>query len=212
MFFSTLYSAAGHETTAVALTNAFHLLARHPEVQERAFKELTSLGLKPGCDDSSIPTAEMYEQGKLKYIEAIFNETLRLYPSATAVGRKVIKSFEYKGVRFDVGDTVMAVFNTIQRDTKYWGQDAGDFDPSRMLDPSRMPSQKLTLTPFGIGHRSCIGERFSRIEAALILSSLLLNYRVTLAAGMRENLDSIITAPFTLNVAEPVRIAFEKRK
>jgi cytochrome P450 len=70
---------AGHETSALTLTWALFLLAKHPEIQERAAQEAflitTGLGLLP----------EDYE--KLVYIRAVVQETVRLYPPVWSLGR-----------------------------------------------------------------------------------------------------------------------------
>ena len=70
---------AGHETSALTLTWALFLLAKHPEIQERAAQEAflitTGLGVLP----------EDYE--KLVYIRAVVQETVRLYPPVWSLGR-----------------------------------------------------------------------------------------------------------------------------
>ncbi|MBC7173104.1 MAG: cytochrome P450, partial [Polyangiaceae bacterium] len=63
---------AGHETTALALTYAFHLLALHPEVDARLEAELREvLGDRP-------PTME--DIGSLPYTRMVGEEALRICP------------------------------------------------------------------------------------------------------------------------------------
>lgn len=64
--------AAGHETTANALTWAFHLLAENPEMDElltREVEEVLGSGL-PSFED--VPS--------LRWADAIFKESMQLYP------------------------------------------------------------------------------------------------------------------------------------
>ncbi len=70
---STIFSA-GHETTANALSWTWYLLASHPEVRVRLQDELARVldGRPPTGDD--LP--------RLAYTQAVFEETLRLYPPA----------------------------------------------------------------------------------------------------------------------------------
>ena len=63
---------AGHETTANALSFAVHLLAHHPEVQQRLHEEAANV-----LGDRA-PTASDY--ARLPYATQVFAEAMRLYP------------------------------------------------------------------------------------------------------------------------------------
>ena len=72
---------AGHETTAVALTFTWYLLAHHPEVEAKLHAELDRvLG-------GRAPTGE--DLDALTYTRQVIEEAMRLYPPAPAVtGRR----------------------------------------------------------------------------------------------------------------------------
>jgi cytochrome P450 len=73
---------AGHETTATALSWTLVLLARHPEVGERLWREVSQiLG-------DRLPCAE--DLPRLTYAEAVVKEALRLYPPAYVIGREAL--------------------------------------------------------------------------------------------------------------------------
>jgi cytochrome P450 len=63
-------SFAGHETTAIALAWAMYWLHRDPDTLERLRAELATLGDEPDLDAIA----------QLPYLDAVCNETLRLYP------------------------------------------------------------------------------------------------------------------------------------
>ena len=90
---------AGHETTAAALTWAFHLLAQHPDFQSRAAAEVEKVcgGRRPGADDVAA----------LPFIGALFQETLRLYPPVALFGRRVLEEANLGGHRVPRGATVL---------------------------------------------------------------------------------------------------------
>jgi cytochrome P450 len=70
---------AGHETTALALTWTWYLLARHPEVAERLRRDVATVlaGRVPtGADLPSLP-----------YIRMVVEEAMRLYPPAWMMAR-----------------------------------------------------------------------------------------------------------------------------
>ncbi|HMD30321.1 MAG TPA: cytochrome P450, partial [Candidatus Acidoferrales bacterium] len=78
---------AGHETTANAITWAFYMLSRNPEVEARLHAELDAAlaGRLPTADD--LPA--------LPYTEMVLAETLRLYPPAYAVGRWALEDHAF---------------------------------------------------------------------------------------------------------------------
>src|SRR5688500_7693443 len=71
---------AGHETTALALSWAWYLLSQSPGAEAALHAELdeTLAGRQPTMDD--VP--------KLRFAEAVINESMRLYPPAYAMGRE----------------------------------------------------------------------------------------------------------------------------
>ncbi|HSH12514.1 MAG TPA: cytochrome P450, partial [Desulfurivibrionaceae bacterium] len=71
---------AGHETTAMALSWTWYLLARHPRVAERLRAELDSrlAGRAPAEADL----------GHLPYTRAVLQETLRLFPPSVVIPRQ----------------------------------------------------------------------------------------------------------------------------
>ena len=91
---------AGHETTAIALSWTFFLLAQNPDVEARLVAELeTALQGKP-------PTpADLH---RMPYLEATVDESLRIYPPAWVVGRQSTAPFELGGYQFPEGTVVLA--------------------------------------------------------------------------------------------------------
>ena len=70
---------AGHETTANALTWAWFLLGRDASARERLQAEVDGLGAEPRTEDVS----------RLPWVRAVVAETLRLYPPAWTIGRRL---------------------------------------------------------------------------------------------------------------------------
>ena len=116
------FIAAGHETTANALSWTFYLLSEHPEVREKLLTELrTVLG-------GQAPTLEDLPQ--LPYLEWVLNESMRLYPPAWTQGRRSIEAFELDGVQLPTGTMLMFSQWVIYRLPEIWG-DAEVFRPER---------------------------------------------------------------------------------
>lgn len=101
---------AGHETTANALTWAWHLLAQHPEVQAALHHELTQvLGRR-------LPTSG--DMKNLPYTRMVLAETLRLYPPAWAIGRRAVADVHIGGYTIPAGATVVASPYVMHRDQR----------------------------------------------------------------------------------------------
>lgn len=64
---------------------SLYLLGLHPEVQAKVHDELDRVF---GNDRTRAITTE--DLNKLKYLECVIKETLRLYPSAPLIAREVI--------------------------------------------------------------------------------------------------------------------------
>jgi cytochrome P450 len=164
---------AGHETTALALTWALYLLAQNPEAEERLTAELEEvLG-------GRAPTAT--DMPRLRYVEWVVKEAMRLYPPAWGVGREAVRDCEVGGYRIPAGMQLFAFQWVVQRDPR-WFDEPERFRPERWGEDaiSRLP--KYAYFPFGGGPRLCIGNYFATMEAVLILSTIAQRFRLRLVA------------------------------
>ena len=74
---------AGMDTTSNALSRILHLLAQHPEVQDKLRAELIEARGGPG-GQTDTPYDELV---KLPYLDAVCRETLRAFAPVTLSGR-----------------------------------------------------------------------------------------------------------------------------
>jgi cytochrome P450 len=194
-----LFMLAGHETTAIALTFALHLLGRHQDVQDGVRDEVRAV-----LGDRS-PTAATVAE--LPLTTAVLKEAMRLYPSAPIMGRLSVEEDDLMGHRVPPGTNVVVVPWTIHRHPDFW-QDPLVFDPTRYTGgPRPEPSHRYAWMPFGGGPRACIGQHFSMVEAVLALALVLREHRVTARAGSdRLPVSSLIT----LFPTEPVLARVER--
>lgn len=71
------------DTTSGAMSRLLHLLAQHPEVQNKLVEEITAQGEQPDYDTLT----------SLPYMDAVIRETLRVYVLRTVQGWKLILTF-----------------------------------------------------------------------------------------------------------------------
>ncbi|MEU6229185.1 cytochrome P450 [Streptomyces sp. NPDC047042] len=172
--------AAGHETTAVTLSWTFYLLSRHRDVLAAVQREVD------GALGGRLPTVE--DLAAMPYTLRVFEESLRMYPSAPIVPRLTLKDVELGGHLVPEGSRVLVNLHNIHRHPAHW-PDAERFDPDR-FDPDRFAPDRLRVQqgagrakrhrfaylPFGAGPHLCIGKHFALMEAHLLLAALLQRY------------------------------------
>jgi cytochrome P450 len=160
---------AGHETTALALTWTWHLLAQYPEVEQKLHDELDHVlgGQFPKFSD--LPA--------LPFTERVIKESMRLYPPAWSLARTVISDFELHGYRIPAGANVVMSQWIVHRNPSYF-PDPEKFDPDRWLSDRSQKLPRFAYFPFGGGPRRCIGSSFAMMEATLLLASIAQRFRL----------------------------------
>ncbi|MER5484181.1 cytochrome P450 [Streptomyces sp. NPDC002812] len=186
-----IFLLAGHETTATSLAFSLHLLARHPELQERARAEVTAvLGDRtPGAADLD----------RLPYLTQVLKEAMRLYPAAPVLGRRSVAAAEVDGHTIPAGADVIVAPWVTHRHPGYW-PDPERFDPDRFTPEAEAARPRYAWLPFGGGPRACIGQHFSMLESVIALAMLLRAYEF-------EAVDTevSVTAGITLRTTGPAR-------
>jgi cytochrome P450 len=153
---------AGHETTATTLAWALYHLAASPAAQQRLFDELAE-SFPEGVVDPD-------RAGKLPYLTAVVNETLRLTPIAVAVPRRLREAVTLAGHHLPAGTNVGASIYVAHRSGAWERPD--EFEPERFLTGSPSP---FVFFPFGGGTRRCVGAEFARYQLAVVLGQLVLS-------------------------------------
>lgn len=101
----------------------------------------------------------------------VLKETMRLYPSAPIIGRRVVAADRLCGYAVPAGVDVLVVPWVIHRHPDFW-PDPERFDPERFTPEREQERHRYAWLPFGGGPRACIGQRFSMLEAVLTLAVL----------------------------------------
>ncbi len=187
----------GHMTTAVGLTWAWVLLARHPEIEAACLDEVrAALGDRP---------ARVDDLERMPRLRQVVQESLRLYPptwsfSRTAVERDVVCGFE-----IPAGATVMLSPYATHRLESLW-PDPETFDPGRFSPEASRGRDRFAYLPFGGGVRSCIAAQWVMIEAPLVIAEILRSYH------LRIGDEPIPLQPaITLGARGGVRATLERR-
>lgn len=190
---------AGHETTALALSWSWYLLAHYPNAQRQLHDELDRvLGGR---------TPEFSDLRNLPYSEGIIKEALRLYPPAWSLARTVVKEFEIAGYRIPAGANVVMSTWIMHRDPRYF-PDPEIFDPDRWLPERSQKLPRFAYFPFGGGPRQCVGASFAMMEATLLLATMAQTFQLR---AVPEH--PVVPVPsFTLRPKHGIRMTLKARQ
>ncbi|GAB4010980.1 cytochrome P450 [Nocardioides ultimimeridianus] len=194
-----IFLLAGHETTSSALTFAFHLLGRHPEVQQQVRDEVRAVGGGAGLTPAQV-------HAELPIATAVLQEAMRLYPSAPFVGRRLSEDAVVDGYAIPAGADIAASIWSIHHDPDLWPE-PDEFRPERFLGGA--PVGRYAWMPFGAGPRACIGQHFSMLESVAAVAMLVGEFEIeSRIASDRVAVNSAIT----LFPTEPVRAGIARRR
>jgi fatty acid omega-hydroxylase len=190
---------AGRDTTAQALSWCIYEVSRHPEVEKKLLEEIYEF---VGMDDIS------YEKIKeMKYANAVFNETLRLYPSVPKnIKEARVNEVLPNGTKVKKGCMVVWSPYIMGRTEAIWGPDACEFKPERWLNMTK-PVSASEYPVFHAGPRTCLGKSLAELEGVFVLVSLLREFKITVCK------DQIITYAnsLTLPMKYGIKCQVEKR-
>ena len=157
------FIAAGHETTAVALTWTFALLADHTDIVARLRAEIEEV-------TGGGPVLPHHVPG-LVYAKQVVSEAMRLYPPAPIIVRTVVRDMEVGGVALPAGSLIVVPIYALHHHRDLWS-DPTTFDPDRFAPEAIKARHRFAFLPFGAGPRVCIGNSFALLEATAILAVL----------------------------------------
>lgn len=141
---------AGHETTASALSWTFERLLRHPAALEKA------VGAAEGDDPDG-------------YLDAVFQETLRVRPVVPVMARLIQKPMTLSGYELPAESLVIvSILGANRHPDRYDRPDA--FNPERFVGGRTDP---YAWIPFGGGVRRCIGAAFANLEGREVMREML---------------------------------------
>nr|VWO96279.1 Uncharacterized protein [Ganoderma boninense] len=134
---------AAMDTTSNATSRILHLLAQHPNVQDKLRREILQARAAAGADLD-------YDQlHALPYLDAVCRETLRLYPPAPQTFRGTMQDAvlplsqpiygvdgsTIKQLAIPRGTNIVIAIMACNRSQALWGEDAHEWKPGRWLAP-----------------------------------------------------------------------------
>ncbi|OQR72121.1 cytochrome P450-like [Tropilaelaps mercedesae] len=195
---NALQFVSAFEATGSFMTFLLHVLADHPQLQERLGQEVHNLP-----DEFSLEDLE-----ELPFLDATLRETLRLFPPKPHfVTRECRRSSTLNGFFFPEGCSVLVPVFHIHRDPQLW-EDPDDFRPERFLNTessnnNASQSHPAQYMPFGLGPRSCVGSRFVTLAVKVAMIHFLRELRFRPGPGFQSPLE--LTLAGSQDNLRPVR-------
>ncbi|KUI57425.1 3-hydroxyphenylacetate 6-hydroxylase [Cytospora mali] len=159
--------SAGFETVSATVTWALGLLSSHPEIQEKAYQEISKLysDEQPLCDP--------HEDMKCEYVVALVKECLRFFCVARMnLPRSLIKDVEYEGKIIPTGTVMLCNILACNFDPEVWS-DPEVFRPERWLEQPDAP-----LFTYGLGYRMCVGNILANRELYIIFMRIIHSFKI----------------------------------
>ncbi|KAL5261305.1 hypothetical protein ACHWQZ_G007117 [Mnemiopsis leidyi] len=196
-----VFLIAGMETTAISMACAVWYLSMNPHVYEKAQVEVDNVfGDRDQIDFDDV--------SKLKYIEMIIKETLRLKGPAFSTMRECKNAAAIKGVCFPKGTKFVVPYHNLHVDPRYWN-DPEVFDPERFSPNSIKNIRPYTYMPFSTGPRNCIGKNFAILEMKIILANILRKF-VVINANPEEK-DIVMMGNITVRPLNGLNVRIHRR-
>ncbi|KAA0056716.1 cytochrome P450 CYP82D47-like [Cucumis melo var. makuwa] len=164
----------GTDTVTISLAWAVSLLLNNREVLRRAQEELDiHVGNKRLVEESDI--------SKLVYLQAVVNETLRLYPPGPLSGIRLFsEDCTVGGYNIAAGTHLITNIWKIHTNPEVWAEPL-EFKPERFLNRNKqldVKGQRFDFIPFGCGRRACPGMNLGIQMTQLMLASLIHSFEL----------------------------------
>ncbi|GAB6023156.1 Cytochrome P450 4V2 [Chamberlinius hualienensis] len=162
----------GHDTTACSLSWTLYFLGRHPQVLAKVHSEIDDIFM----DDKSrlVSTSDL---NKMKYLEAVIKESMRMIPIVPLFGRQLDSDLTLGGYKVPKGTDIMIVPYYVHHDPEIYDEPY-TFDPERFLNDNKTGRHPYGFLGFSAGPRNCIGQKFAMLEEKVVLAHVLRHYSI----------------------------------
>lgn len=169
---------AGHETSSMALALAIFFLEGCPKAVKELREEHLEIARRQKLRGECKLSWEDYKE--MVFTQCVINETLRLGNVVRFLHRKVIRDVHYNGYDIPSGWKILPVLAAVHLDSSLY-EDPNSFNPWRWKGNASGVAQNSNFMPYGGGTRLCAGSELAKLEMAIFLHHLVLNFRWELA-------------------------------
>ncbi len=173
----TLYFA-GQDTTVSTILWVLYYLAKHPNYQERARKEV--LGCWPSLEKITHEDLDDFV-----FLNAAIDEAMRLAPAAYVISRDVEKDTQLGQYKLKEKALLILSMYVTHRHPDLW-DNPSEYRPERFIERK---NKGYSFYPYGGGKRLCLGMHLARMEITTIIALFVVTFEFKLKPGV--NIDPI---------------------
>ncbi|KAF5277789.1 hypothetical protein FQR65_LT03769 [Abscondita terminalis] len=162
----------GHDTTTSGLSFVLYCLSKHQDIQCKVFDEINEFVV----DDAKLQLSYGNLQ-KLKYLEQVIKETLRMYPPVPMYSRVTTEDTSYQDVILPKGVTVTVSAYHLHHNPSVYSKPEV-FDPERFNMDNSKNISVYSYIPFSAGPRNCIGQKFAMLEIKSTVCKILQQFKL----------------------------------
>ncbi|KXJ70558.1 hypothetical protein RP20_CCG023149 [Aedes albopictus] len=163
----------GHDTTTSGIFFSLMALAMHQDVQKRLYEEIGAVLETEEERHASLTNGTLQ---RMKYLDMVIKEVLRVYPSVPIIGRELLEDVEIDGCQVPRGTAIVVILYNVHRNAEVF-PDPERFDPERFSDDAPGTRGPYDYIPFSVGARNCIGQKYALLEMKVTLVKLLMAYK-----------------------------------
>ncbi|KAI4485632.1 hypothetical protein M0802_012661 [Mischocyttarus mexicanus] len=170
-----VFFGAGYETSSLTISHALYELAQHHDIQDKLREEIREEFEKNGG------TVIFESINTMKYLHAVYQETLRKYPTGMIIYRECTApcyTFEKTKLTIPKNQKILIPVIAMHHNPDIY-PNPDIFDPERFLIENNLINE-TTYLPFGKGPRNCIGARLAVFQTKIGLATFLRNHKVDL--------------------------------
>ncbi|RSL90429.1 hypothetical protein CEP52_014592 [Fusarium oligoseptatum] len=164
--------AAGHETTASALTWITYALATHLDVQNRLREELSGI---------EVTNSAAKAIDDLPYLNNVIREALRVYSPTLMAPWEAGEDMAIAGVDIPKGTMIQTVPAMVQLNPSIWGDDVEAFIPDRWDTLAGDALSPFSIEVFLNGPRMCPGKALALLEIKVLLVAMIKEFYLEMA-------------------------------
>ncbi|XP_044596754.1 cytochrome P450 4g15-like [Cotesia glomerata] len=198
---------AANDTTSTVTSLVIFMLANFPDIQEKCYQQLLEIQNKKTNREWKL---EKEDLNRMKYLETVIKETMRLFPIAPFATRYVDDDLDIGGgYTLPKGSTAILAFLKAHRSADFW-DDPLSFDPDRFSSEQAVKRHPEAYFPFSSGLRHCPGSKYAMMSMKIIIFNLLKNY--VLIKDKHVNIEDIELKPdIIIRTSNPLTLKIKRR-